>query len=169
MTPEEMIPGFVLRPAWRLDDPQIEADVLAFWKRLNILPADVKPEERVKELLVVAYKDGEVAGVHSAAIDYLAQVKTRLAMVRTAVDPVHRRSHLAIALTIRGRALVGQWSRDNPDARVGGMGAIIESRELAERGRQPFWPQTRFILAGFLPDGRQLRISWFEDYLLDVY
>ena len=35
--------------------------------------------------------------------------------------------------------------------------------------RQPYWPQTGFILAGFLADGRQLRISWFEEFRVDEY
>ena len=62
-----------------------------------------------------------------------------------------------------------RWSRDNPHERLGGLGAIVESPQLAERGKQPYWPETRFILAGFLPDGRQLRISWFEDFRVDSY
>ena len=30
LSPEALIPGFELRPAWRLADPQIEADAIAF-------------------------------------------------------------------------------------------------------------------------------------------
>jgi hypothetical protein len=169
MTPEDMIPGYELRPAWRLDDPRIEADAIAFWNRLGILPADVTPEQRAKELIAVVYRDDRIVGVHSAAIERLEQVRTRLAMLRSAVDPDHRRTHVSMALTLYARALLERWSREHPDERLGGLGAIVESKQLAERGRQPFWPQTRFILAGFLPDGRQLRISWFEDYRLDYY
>jgi hypothetical protein len=169
MTPEDMIPGFELRPAWRLDDPQIEADAIAFWKRLGILPANVAPEQRAKELIAVVYKDDRIVGVHTAVIERVEQVRTRLAMLRSAVDPDHRRTHISIALTLYSRALLERWSGEHPDERLGGLGAIVESRELAERGRQPFWPQTRFILAGFLPDGRQLRISWFEDFRVDYF
>jgi len=50
---------------------------------------------------------------------------------------------------------------------LAGLGALLESTQLAERAKQPYWPQTRFVLAGFLPDGRQIRISWFEDYRLE--
>lgn len=169
MNPEEMIPGFTLRPAWRRDDRKIEADAIAFWKRLKLLPPDVDPAMRAKELIAVVYKDDDIVGVHSATISYLEQVKSRLAMLRSAVDPACRRSRVSMALTLYSRALLETWSRDNPGERLGGLGAIIESRELAERGKEPYWPQTRFLLAGFLPDGRQLRISWFEDFRLDAY
>jgi len=35
--------GFEVRPAWRRDDPEIEADAIAFWRRLDLLPKDVAP------------------------------------------------------------------------------------------------------------------------------
>jgi hypothetical protein len=105
--------------------------------------------------------------VSSATIERVEQVRVRLAMLRSAVDPDYRRTHISLALTLCSRALLERWSRDNPHERLAGLGAILESRQLQERGKQPYWPQTRFILAGVLPDGRQLRISWFEDFRLD--
>src|SRR6218665_3685968 len=143
MTPEEMAPGFEFRPAWRLADPTLEADVLAFWKRLDLLPADVKPEERVKELVTVVYKDGEVAGVHTAAIGLLPQVRTKLAMVRSAVDPAHRRTRIAWAMTLHGRNQLEAWGREHPEERLGGPGAVIASRQPAERGGEAYWPAHR--------------------------
>jgi hypothetical protein len=107
--------------------------------------------------------------VHTARIERLEQVRSRLAMIRSAVDPDYRRTQVSRALTLFSRALLEQWSRDNPNERLGGLGAIVESAQLAELGKQPWWPQSRFILAGFLKDGRQLRISWFEDFRVDSY
>jgi hypothetical protein len=169
VTPEELIPGFELRPAWRLEDPRIEADAIAFWTRLNILPPGVAPEQRAKDLVAVVYRGDKVVGVHTAVIERVEQVRTRLAMLRSAVDPDVRRAHVSLALTLYSRALLERWSRDHPDEQLGGLGALVGGRQLAERGRQPFWPQTRFILAGFVPDGRQLRISWFEDFRVESW
>ena len=169
MTPEELIPGFEIRPAWRLEDARIEADAIAFWTRLNILPPGVAPEQRAKELVAVVYRDDKVVGVHTAVIQRVEQVRTRLAMLHSAVDPDVRRAHVSLALTLYSRALLERWSSDHPDERLGGLGALVGGQQLAERGRQPWWPQTRFILAGFRPDGRQLRISWFEDFRVDFF
>jgi hypothetical protein len=167
VTPEEMAPGFEFRPAWRLNDPQIEKDAIEFWNRLGILPRNVKPEERVKELTAVAYRDGRVVGVHTARLGRLDQVRARLAMLRSAVDPDCRRTRVSFALTLYTRALLERWANEHPEERLAGLGAILESRELAGRGNEPYWPTTRFILSGFMPDGRQLRVSWFEDFRLD--
>ena len=166
-SPEELVPGFELRPAWRLNDARIEADAIAFWRRLANLPPDAAPEQRAKELIAVAYKGDRLVGVHSATIERVEQVRSRLAMLRSAVDPDYRRTRLSMAMTLYSRALLKRWSRDNPHERLAGLGAILDSELLAERGKEPWWPQTRFILAGFLADGRQLRISWFEDFLVD--
>lgn len=168
LTAEEMAPDFEFRPAWRLNDPQIEQDAVQFWNRLGILPRKVKAEERAKELTAVAYKDGRIVGVHTARVGRLDQVRARLAMLRSAVDPDYRRTRVSFALTLYTRALLERWSAEHPQERLGGLGAILESRELAGRGQQPYWPTTRFILAGYMPDGRQIRVSWFEDFRLDL-
>jgi hypothetical protein len=163
----EMAPGYDIRPAWRLDDARIEADATAFWRRLDILPPDVTPEVRAKELGAVAYKDGRIVGVTTAGIVRLEQVRARLAMLRGAVDPEHRRSYLAQALALYTRELVERWSMAHPEEKVAGLGAIIESPDLVARQKQPFWPMTRLGLIGFTADGRQIRVSWFVDFRLD--
>lgn len=166
-TPAELAAGYDLRPAWRLDDPQIEADAIEFWQRLDILPPDVAPEQRAKELTAVAYQDGRIVGVHTAVLARLEQVRARLAMIRSAVDPEHRRSHVSLALSIVTRDLLASWSIEHPEEKLAGLGAVIEGPNLFPRAREPFWPQTRFGVVGYTADGRQIRVSWFEDFRLD--
>jgi GNAT superfamily N-acetyltransferase len=167
VTPEQLAPGFEFRPAWRLGDPQIARDATDFWSRLALLPAKVSAEERVKELSAVAYRDGRLVGVTTVRIGRLDQVRARLAMLRGAVDPEFRRTRVGFALALCTRHLLQAWAKEHPEERLGGLGAIVEAAELADRAKEPYWPTTRFILAGFMPDGRQIRVSWFDDFLLD--
>ncbi|HYI48630.1 MAG TPA: hypothetical protein VEX35_09210 [Allosphingosinicella sp.] len=167
VTPEERAPGFEFRPAWRLEDPEIERDAIQFWNRLGILPPDVAPEQRAKELIAAAYKDGKLVGVQTATLGRLEQVRARLAMFRSAVDPDYRRFYLSRALTIFSKTLLQRWSAEHPEERLAGLGAVIESKELAAYGKKPYWPETQLILVGFMPDGRQIRVSWFEGFRLD--
>jgi GNAT superfamily N-acetyltransferase len=166
--PEEYAPGFEFRPAWRLDDAAVEADAIAFWERLDLLPAGVQAAQRVKELVAVAYKDGAVAGVMTVELGILAQVRAKLAMIRSAVDPEHRRANIARALTFYTHECLSRWSAAHPEAKLAGLGAIIENEALLRTDymRRPYWPESGFILAGFTPDGRQIRISWFEEFRL---
>lgn len=167
ITAEEMAPGFDFRFVWRAQDAGVEADAVAFWTRLGILPPEVRPEERAKELVTAAYKDGALVAVMTARAGQLDRVRARLAFVRGAVDPDHRRSRVAFAMMLHARAGLERWSAEHPEERLAGIGAFIESKALRERARQPYWPTTQFGVIGFMPDGRQIRVSWFRDFRLD--
>ena len=156
-----MAKPFDIRPAWRLDDPAIARDAIAFWKRVQILPPGVRPEDRVSELVAVAYRKSAVIGVATAQLTAIKTLHGRFAAYRCAVDPAHRRQGLALALTLFSRDLIEQWSLDHPEEKVLGLAAVVENPDLADRLREPVWPRLRLNLAHFLPDGRQLRVAWF--------
>jgi hypothetical protein len=167
VTPQEIGADFDYRPAWRRDDPEIEADAIAFWNRLGILPPGVAPEARAKELAVAAYRDGRLIGVSTATLDRLDFLRARFAMLRAAVDPEYRRSRAAFGLALATRAVIERWSMEHPEERVAGLAAIIESPDLVARQKEPFWPNTKFGLVGYTREGRQIRVSWFKDFRLD--
>ena len=150
-----------LRAAWRRDDPDIVRDALAFWERLGILPPDVRPEDRARELAAAAYRDGRLIGVSTATITSYPPLRAKFAFMRSAVDPDARRSLISTALTAFTRDVIEQWSVEHPEERVFGLAAIIESADLRQRQRDPVWPNTRLNLVGHLGDGRQVRVAWF--------
>lgn len=165
--PAEPLPGIALRPAWRADDPEIRRDAVAFWQRLGNLPAGVTPEERAREVVLAAYSEGRMAGVVTASIGLFERVRARVAMLRGSVGPEFRRSHVGAAMFYQALESLEAWAAANPDERVAGVGGILESRELAGLQRIPCWPTTRFNLIGFTADGRQIRLRWFRDFVLD--
>ncbi|MGZ8348566.1 MAG: hypothetical protein ACXWU2_00950 [Allosphingosinicella sp.] len=167
VAPESIGAEFDYRPAWRRDDPQIAADAIDFWNRLGILPPDVAPEVRARELVGVAYRDRRLVAVTTATLARLEFLRARFAMLRAAVDPQYRRSRAAWGLALYTRELLEQWSYEHPEERVAGLGAIIEAPELVARQKEPFWPTTRLGLVGHTTDGRQIRVSWFENFRLD--
>jgi hypothetical protein len=165
--PESIGADFDYRPAWRRDDAAIEADAIAFWQRLNILPAGIAPEARAKELAAAAYKDGRLVGVSTATLGVHENLRARFAWLRAAVDPAYRRTRAAFGLALYTRDVIERWALEHPQERVAGLAAIIESPDLAAREKEPWWPTTRFGLVGYNAAGRQVRVSWFEDYRLD--
>ena len=150
-----------LRAAWRREDPELVRDAIAFWERLAILPPDVTPEDRARELAAGAYRDGRLVGVTTATISSYPPLRAKFAFMRVAVGPEERRSLASTALTVFTRDIVEQWSADHPEERVLGLAAIIESEDLRQRQRDPVWENTRLNLVSFLRDGRQIRVAWF--------
>ena len=106
-------------------------------------------------------------GVQTAQLVKFDTIGARFALLRASVDPDARRGHAAATLAYRARDIIETWSREHPEEKVAGIAAILESRELAGLARNPFWPGTGLLLAGYTQDGRQIRISWFGHYRLD--
>ena len=151
---------YTLTPAWGLRDPSLEQAAIGFWRDLAILPQGVDAAARAAELVALARQGDTVAGVSTAAIQEVPTVRSRFAMFRCAVAPAHRRSHLATDLLLNAKTLIEQWSLAHPEARVRGLGIVLEA-DIGERGRIPLWPQSGMQLAGYTPEGRQLRLAWF--------
>jgi hypothetical protein len=156
-----------VRPGWRLDDSELEADAIAFWERLGNLPRGVDPAARAKELICGCYRDGRLIGVATAELFHLESVRARFAMLRAAIDPEERRSHAATTMTYYARNFLDKWSAAHPEEKLAGLGAVLEARELSELGREPSWPESGLTVIGFTPQGQQVRVSWFDHYRLD--
>lgn len=157
-------PDVDLRAVWKVTTPKIEADAAAFWARLGLLPPDADPAARAKELAAVAYKDGQLIGVMTVALQRIDFLRARFAMIRGAVDPEYRRGYVVSALAGVTRNLMEQWSKAHPEEQVAGLGALVESHELSGFARRPVWPQSRLAIAGYTQDGRQVRVTWFDHY-----
>jgi hypothetical protein len=167
VSPRDVGADFDYRPAWRRGDAAIEADAIAFWDRLGILPAGVAPETRAKELAAAAYQDGRLVGVSTVTLARLEFLRARFAMLRVAVDPDHRRGRAAWGLALFTRQVMEAWSKAHPEEKVAGLAAILEAAQLEGKAKEPFWVTTRLGLVGHTKDGRQIRVSWFEDFRLD--
>lgn len=159
--------GIEFREAWRRDDPRIEADAIAFWRRLNLLPRGASPEARVKELIAVAYHEGRIIGLMTASVEWIPFLRAKLAMTRGAIDPAFRRRRIGRMLMLVSRPIVENWSREHPGEGIAGLGGVIQAPELSHRARWPHTPLLRYFLAGFTKEGHQFRVSWFEDFRLD--
>jgi len=58
-----------------------------------------------------------------------------------------------------------RWSEDFDPAGGGpiGLSVVVEDSAEIERRPEAVWPETKLILAGYTPDGAQIRIRYFED------
>lgn len=160
------------RVAWRRDDPQLERDAIAFWRRLGILPPGVAAEARAKELCCVAYVDGEVAAVSTATIEPLPFLRTGAAVYRCATAPERRDRWLLPQISMQSFDALHQWAEAHPEAGVKGVVTILNTPSYEQMKRKPVWRFRRegleLVLIGYTAEGLQLRMAWFPNARLDV-
>jgi hypothetical protein len=159
--------GFDVRVAWRRDDPRIQADAIEMWARLGILPPDVEPEERARQLVAAVYQGDRLAAVCTAVEEQINFLRARFLVLRSMTDPEFRRSHAQIALGVTVMETLTKWAPAHPDEGIAGLIGFVEPGAWGERARRPvglIWPWT---LAAYTRDGQQVRVIWFDHYRLD--
>lgn len=161
------IAGFDVRAAWRRDDPEIEADAIAFWTRLSLLPPGVEPAERAKDLIAAAYADGKLVAVATATIEWIPELRARFAVLRGATDPEHRRGQAQLALAVPSREALRDWAIANPREKLAGGIAFIKPGEWGDFTRLPVWPESELALVGYDDKGCQVRAAWFDHFRFD--
>lgn len=156
--------GLEVRTAWRCDDAAIEADAIAFWNRLGLLPDGVDPAVRAKEVIAAAYKDGRLIALATATIGWIDFLDARFAVIRGATDPEFRRSHAQLSLSVPSREALHAWARAHPEENYAGGIVFVDRSEWGDFTRLPVWPESELEVVGYDQHGRQIRVRWFEDF-----
>lgn len=156
------------RAAWRKANAELERDAKEFWQtRLRLLPRNVDPEARARQLCAVAYRDGAPVGVSTATIEYIKQFRSSMAVYRCAVARQFAHQPLSWRITDFSREVLERWSLENPDEKVMGLMAVMQSRELVTRYPQVFGV-VNMTFTGFTPAGFPIRVAWFKHATIPV-
>jgi len=150
------------RTAWKMSDSGLEHDAKAFWTgRGPRLPLKVNLDDRAYDLCAVAYYDGQTVGVSTAIIEFVPEFRSRMAVYRCAVVKAFRRTPLSWRITEYSQGILERWSMENPDEKVMGLMAVMQSRELILRYPQVFGV-ANMVFTGFSPHGFPIRVAWFK-------
>ena len=158
---------FDIRVAWRRDDPRIEADAIAMWTRLGVLPSEVRPEQRAKQLVAAAYRGDRLAAVATAVAEQVAFLRARMLVLRGMTDPDFRRSHAQVALTLPVKEILESWAASHPEERIGGVIGFVEPGLWGDMYRMPVAPPWPLQLVAYTHDGKQVRVAWFDHFRFD--
>lgn len=134
-------------------------ELIAFWATAGGLSAD-EARRRLAELVCTLRCDGRLAGLSTAHAADVALVGGRRFWIYGTVLDAHA-EELGPALirdTFRALAAEFDGSRGSP------IGLCVLVGDPAERRRRPevAWSDPELIYAGYLTDGRQVRIGYFE-------
>ena len=146
--------------AWQRNDPKLEADAIAMWADMAILHPSIRPEERAKELVTLAYVGDRLVGITTAEVKHHAPVRQNFAFMRILLRPEFERHGIVVPLTIAMRETLREWSAANPAAQVAGCGIIITAKGY---GATPV-TAAGLALAGYTADGLQVRLYWWDHF-----
>ena len=136
-------------------------DVLALWRREDVLPAD-EAAKRVHEVhLVATDRDDGVVGISSAYLQRNAQLRTDLWYYRAYVSEAHRMSSLAVLLAVRGREVLEERFTSGDDTRALGIAYEVENEGLKRYFNRALWLPTDFTFIGENEGGDHVRVHWF--------
>jgi hypothetical protein len=149
------------RFAWRKNDPALEAAAIDFWTRLRLLPRNVAPEQRARELCTLAIQNGQAIALTTATIEPMKQFRCRMVMYRLSAQPAMRRRDITAELTDFTRLQMEEWSLQHPEEGAMGLCAIIQGRQLVLQRPSVFWP-AQMTFMGYTETGHQVRVAWFR-------
>ena len=146
--------AFDVRIAWRRDDPRLETDAIAMWTRLGVLAEGVKPEDRAKQLVSVAYRGDQLAAVATAVVEPVKFLRARFLVLRSMTVPEFRRSYAQVSLGIPSITALTEWAKANPEEKIAGMIALRGAGGVGRGGADADRPVLRLDACGLHP-GRQ--------------
>jgi hypothetical protein len=159
--------GFDVRIAWGRNDPAIEADAIALWTRLGILPSDTTPEARAKQIVAAAYSGDRLAAIATAVPEQIGFLRARMLVVRGMTAPEFRRSHAQVILAGPSISALTDWAKANPGEKVAGLIGYVAPGAWGEMTRMPVGPYYKWTLVAYTHDGKQVRVIWFDDFRFD--
>ena len=144
------------------ENPAYYPEVIQFWKELNVLPSEVKDEDRAKELVLLARENGKVIGVTTAfrsKIPFLNQ--NYFYTFRVLIHPQHRKPGLASKLTVITRDfLESLYHRKETDCI--GIIAFTDKEEYKTVRTEAVWRASNLTFIGVTKEGKHLRVYYFE-------
>lgn len=147
--------------AWRKRDAKLETDATAIWQKLDLLPPTVNVNDRLKELALLAYEDGQAVGVSTLNIMHYEPVKQKFAFVRGVVLPEYRRTYVAQRLLAATYQMIEAYSIAHPEEAIAGTMAVVQGRDLGKFGGGG---PSRMTLIGYTNIDDQVRMRWFDHF-----
>src|SRR5258706_16411596 len=85
-----------IRVVWQSANAEVERDALVFWRKRGLLPQGVDAAERLKQLCVVTYENGQIVGAVTAQIREIDFLHVKLAVIRVAAPPDRTNARLRL-------------------------------------------------------------------------
>ncbi|MEP6483740.1 MAG: hypothetical protein ABJB01_04770 [Rudaea sp.] len=154
-------PRFKLVTHWQEPAGDIDTAVLAFWQREGALSADIKADERLRQVILHAETaDGEVAGVCTAITMTLPRLGQPMYYYRCFIGKQWRKTRLVNTLLLGACEVLEAYARANDYPCIGVL-LELENSRFGQTLQRPIWHATKFVYIGKSQRNLDLRVRYF--------
>lgn len=134
-------------------------ELVRFWTERGALDEQAARVRAPQVLCVLRDEEGRIVGVNSAFAEEVPAIGGRTFWIyRMLIDESHRAEAAPEMLEEAFGSLAADFDADGPV----GLCVLLADPSIFPNHERAFWEELDLIYAGYLPDGRQVRLRYFE-------
>lgn len=156
-------------PVWKQVTPALAQELAAFWREHKAIAGEGEAATRAQQAVCIARDQaGALCGVGTAVVKVLPRLRQPTYYYRQFFARALRGRRQELPFFQRCKQVLQDYndSLDRPESL--GILLEIENAKIAAAYRRAVEPGFDAMFIGYSPRGLQLRVSWFENALLQV-
>ncbi|MCR6495112.1 hypothetical protein LJB71_01840 [Thermomonas sp. S9] len=156
-------------PVWKQVTPALTEEVVAFWRAHKAIADEAVARARAQELVCIARdKMGALCGVGTAVLKVLPRLRQPTYYYRQFFAPQLRgRGHI-LGFFRRCKQVLHDYNAGLKQPESLGLLLEIENPKIASAYKRAVEPGFDVVFIGYSPRGLQLRVSYFDDAVLQA-
>ena len=147
---------------WKQVSPELEAELVAFWKKNNAIGADKDAAQRAKQVVCVARDEkGELVGASTAHPRIVPRLRQPMYYYRNFIAESARGQQLAPLFLEQSKQALQAYNLGLSKPLCLGIIIELENKALAAHRNEAQWKEG-FTFIGYSPKGLTLRVWYFD-------
>ncbi|HSD15829.1 MAG TPA: hypothetical protein VLC71_01030 [Thermomonas sp.] len=156
-------------PVWKDLSPDLSAELVAFWHGHNAIQNEAAAARRSEQAVCIARDaDGAMCGVATAVVKVLPRLRQPMYYYRQFFAKGLRGQHQELAFFQRAKRILQDYNAGLDKAESLGILLEVENAKIAAAYRRAHEPGFDATFIGYSPRGLQLRVSYFDNAVLQA-
>lgn len=156
-------------PVWKQVTPALAQELVAFWRDNQAIGNAAEAEQRTAQVVCIARdKQGTLCGVGTAVVKIIPRLRQPTYYYRQFFAKALRGQHHELPFFQRCKQVLAEYNAGLERPESLGILLEIENAKIAAAYKRAVEPGFDAIFIGYSPRGLQLRVSYFDDALLQV-
>jgi hypothetical protein len=156
-------------PVWKAQSPDLATELVAFWRDQNAIQDEAAATRRSEQVVCIARDaDGVLCGVATAIVKVLPRLRQPMYYYRQFFAKSLRGQHQELVFFQRAKQILQDYNTglDKPESL--GILLEVENAKIAAAYKRAHEPGFDATFIGYSPRGLQLRVSYFDNAILQA-